>query len=56
MIEAFLFYRLDTLPQTKGRFQLNHELAIPFDSLGLWKLIYCAQMHSLSLKLMAYNI
>ena len=34
MIEAFLFYRLETLPETKGRFQLNHELAIPFDGLG----------------------
>lgn len=34
MIEAFLFYRLETLPETKGRFQLNHELPIPFDSLG----------------------
>ena len=33
-IEAFLFCRLETLPETKGRFQLNHELAIPFDGLG----------------------
>lgn len=34
VIEAFLFYRLETLPETKGRFQLNHELTIPFDGLG----------------------
>jgi len=29
--EAFLFRRLETLPETKGRFQLNVELPIPFD-------------------------
>lgn len=34
LIEAFLFYRLETLPETKGRFQLNHVLTIPFDGLG----------------------
>ncbi len=34
LIEAFLFYRLETLPETKGRFKLNQELAIPFDALG----------------------
>ena len=34
LIEAFLFYRLETLPETKGRFQLNHVLSIPFDGLG----------------------
>jgi len=34
VIEAFLFYRLETLPETHGRFKLNHELAIPFDGLG----------------------
>jgi very-short-patch-repair endonuclease len=33
-IEAFLFYRLETLSETKGRFQLNHVLTIPFDGLG----------------------
>ncbi len=33
-VEAFLFYRLETLPETNGRFQLNHELSIPFDGLG----------------------
>jgi Protein of unknown function (DUF559) len=34
IIEAFLFYRLETLPETKGRFQLNHKLTIPFDGPG----------------------
>ncbi len=32
--EAFLFRRLETLPQTKGRFRLNAELPIPFDNAG----------------------
>jgi hypothetical protein len=29
--EAFLFRRLETLKGTKGRFQLNADLSIPFD-------------------------
>ena len=29
-----LFCRLETLEETKGRFQLNHHLSIPFDGLG----------------------
>ncbi len=29
--EAFLFRRLETLPETKGRFRLNVALPIPFD-------------------------
>lgn len=32
--EAFLFRRLETLPETAGRFRLNVELPIPFDNLG----------------------
>jgi superfamily II DNA or RNA helicase len=32
--EAFLFHRLHTLPETAGRFSLNAELPIPFDSRG----------------------
>jgi superfamily II DNA or RNA helicase/very-short-patch-repair endonuclease len=32
--EAFLYRRLQTLPQTVGRFQLNAELPIPFDGNG----------------------
>lgn len=34
LIEAFLFYRLETLPETQGHFKLNQELPIPFDALG----------------------
>jgi very-short-patch-repair endonuclease len=32
--EAFLFRRLESLPQTTGRFRLNVELPIPFDGRG----------------------
>ena len=32
--EAFLFRRLASLPETAGRFVLNHELPIPFDGWG----------------------
>ncbi|OGT48130.1 MAG: restriction endonuclease subunit R [Gammaproteobacteria bacterium RIFCSPHIGHO2_12_FULL_41_15] len=34
LIEAFLYRRLETLPQTKGRFHLNVELTIPFNGLS----------------------
>jgi very-short-patch-repair endonuclease len=32
--EAFIFRRLETLPETTGRFQLNVRLPIPFDGTG----------------------
>jgi len=32
--EAFLLRRLESLPETKGRFQLNAELNIPFNGIG----------------------
>ena len=32
--EAFLFRRLESLPETTGRFRLNSELSIPFDGAG----------------------
>ncbi len=32
--EAFLFRRLESLPETAGRFALNQELPIPFDGWG----------------------
>jgi very-short-patch-repair endonuclease len=32
--EAFLYRRLQTLPETAGRFRLNVELPIPFDGRG----------------------
>lgn len=32
--EAFLYHRLETLPETKGRFHVNAELPIAFDGFG----------------------
>jgi superfamily II DNA or RNA helicase/very-short-patch-repair endonuclease len=32
--EAFLYRRLETLPETRGRFRLNADLAVPFDGFG----------------------
>jgi len=32
--EAFLYQRLETLPETAGRFRLNVQLSIPFDGWG----------------------
>ena len=32
--EAFFYRRLETLPETAGRFRLNAELPIPFDGWG----------------------
>jgi hypothetical protein len=32
--EAFLYRRLETLPETRGRFELNATLPIPFDGAG----------------------
>jgi very-short-patch-repair endonuclease len=32
--EAFLFKRLESLPETSGRFRLNARLTIPFDQQG----------------------
>jgi very-short-patch-repair endonuclease len=33
--EAFLYRRLETLPETRGRFRLNAELPIPFSGFGV---------------------
>ncbi len=41
--EAFLFQRLQSLPETTGRFQLNAELPIPFDQRGKMEVdFYCS--------------
>jgi superfamily II DNA or RNA helicase/very-short-patch-repair endonuclease len=40
--EAFLFRRLETLPQTKGRFRLNVPLPIAFDSRGQMEVDFLA--------------
>jgi len=42
--EAFLYRRLETLPETAGRFRLNVELPIPFDSRGRMEVdLFCAE-------------
>jgi superfamily II DNA or RNA helicase/very-short-patch-repair endonuclease len=41
--EAFLYRRLETLPETAGRFRLNVELPIPFDAWGQMEVdFFCA--------------
>ena len=41
--EAFLYRRLETLPETAGRFRLNVELPIPFDAWGRMEVdFFCA--------------
>jgi superfamily II DNA or RNA helicase/very-short-patch-repair endonuclease len=41
--EAFLYRRLETLPETAGRFRLNTELPIPFDAWGRMEVdLFCA--------------
>jgi superfamily II DNA or RNA helicase/very-short-patch-repair endonuclease len=43
--EAFLYRRLETLPDTAGRFRLNAHLPIQFDSRGEMEVdLYCAEM------------
>jgi very-short-patch-repair endonuclease len=42
--EAFLFRRLQTLTQTKGRFRLNEKLPIAFDATGALEVdLLCAE-------------
>lgn len=42
--EAFLFRRLETLSETKGKFRLNTELPIPFDGMGRMEVdLFCAE-------------
>ena len=43
--EAFLFRRLETLPETKGRFRLNTKLPIVFDATGAMEVdLICADV------------
>ena len=45
--EAFLFRRLQTMPETRGRFSLNAELPIPFDGRGRMEVdLLCAETGS----------
>jgi hypothetical protein len=42
--EAFLYRRLETLPETSGRFRLNVELPIPLDGWGRMEVdLLCAE-------------
>jgi superfamily II DNA or RNA helicase/very-short-patch-repair endonuclease len=42
--EAFLYRRLETLPETAGRFRLNTKLPIPFDNFGKMEAdLFCAE-------------
>ena len=42
--EAFLYRRLETLPETANRFRMNVELPIPFDGLGRMEVDFlCAE-------------
>jgi len=44
--EAFLFQRLESLPETTGLFQLNTKLPIPFDNWSEMEVdLYCAKLN-----------
>jgi very-short-patch-repair endonuclease len=49
--EAFLFRRLQTLPHTFNRFQLNADLPIPFDGRGKMEVDFLCQEAKLVLEL-----
>jgi very-short-patch-repair endonuclease len=43
--EAFLFQRLETMPETAGKFRLNVELPIPFNGRGNMEVdLFCAEL------------
>jgi hypothetical protein len=54
--EAFLYRRLETLRETRGRFQMNADLPIAFDGWGEWKSICCALIRDSSLRSTARSI
>jgi superfamily II DNA or RNA helicase/very-short-patch-repair endonuclease len=49
--EAFLYRRLETLPQTAGSFRLNAELPIPFDSHGRMEVDFLCEKARLIIEL-----
>lgn len=49
--EAFLYRRLESLPETTGRFQLNAELPIPFDRWGNMEVDLLDQEYRLAVEL-----
>jgi len=49
--EAFLYRRLETLSETKGRFQLNADMAIPFDGRGRMEVDFLCEDARIALEL-----
>jgi len=49
--EAFLWQRLQTLPETKDRFRLNAELPIPFDQRSRMEVDFCDESLHLAIEL-----
>ncbi len=49
--EEFLYRRLETLPETKGRFQLNAMLSIPFDGRGTMEVDFLCREAALVLEI-----
>ncbi|HEX5007911.1 MAG TPA: DEAD/DEAH box helicase family protein [Hyphomonadaceae bacterium] len=48
--EAFLYRRLETLAETRGRFQLNAVLPIPFDGFGQMEVDFLAERERIALE------
>ncbi len=46
-MEAFLFHRLQTLPETAGLFRLNESLSIAFDAQGSMEVDFLCAAHHL---------
>jgi len=49
--EAFLFQRLETLESTRGKFELNAELPIPFDGQGGMEIDFLCRQSRLAIEL-----
>ena len=49
--EAFLYQRLETLPETAGRFRLNINLPIPFDGCGCMEVDFLDQTTNLAIEI-----
>lgn len=49
--EAFLYQRLETLPETRGRFRLNVELPIPFNQRGTMEVDFLCEPAKLVIEL-----
>lgn len=49
--EAFLYRRLETLPETAGKFQLNVKLPIPFDAQGYMEVDLLCEEYCIAIEL-----